>query len=678
MTDQKEPPRKAEKSTREKTLQPPGEFEALSPEEARRTRNELRIALEKYQVLFEAFPLGVSITDAAGNIIETNRESERLLGLLKNEHVKRQQDGPEWRIIRPDGTPMPSSEYAGVRALREKRLVENVEMGLVKDDGKVTWMSVTAAPIPLEGFGAAITYGDITQRKKAEDELRESEKRYRKAQAVGRVGSWEYNIQTARFWGSDEAKRIYGFSRAEDTFSTDEVEHCIPERERVHQALIDLLEDDKEYNLEFEIITKDAKTRKTIISLADLERDEAGRPLKITGVIVDITDRKRAEEEKEKLQEQLRNAHKMEAIGTLASGIAHEFNNLLQAMTGYTQLLLMDKSPDDSDYPSLLAIQNSGNRAADLVRQLLQFSRKAGAQRRPVDLGQEVKQARQLLERTIPRMIQINIRSAGDPWTINADPIQIEQILLNLGTNAADAMPDGGELVIETENAVLNEDDADRRLDAPPGRYVLLTVSDTGYGMDQELVKHIFDPFFTTKEIGKGTGLGLASVYGIVRSHGGSITCHSKVGRGTKFKIYFPAIDRPEARDAAPNHPRGGGETILVVDDEEAITGFVQQVLERFGYKVLTAAGGEEALEVYSNQPGAIDLIIMDLGMPGMGGRQCLQALRRMNCAARVVIASGYSMDNQVPKSSEAGADGYLSKPYQLNDLLSKLREILD
>ena len=264
---------------------------------------------------------------------------------------------------------------------------------------------------------------------------------------------------------------------------------------------------------------------------------------------------------------------------------------------------------------------------------------------------------------------------------MTADPVQIEQVLLNLGTNAADAMPDGGTLVIETENITLNDDYLATHVGARAGEYVLLSVSDTGQGMDTDVVEHIFEPFFTTKEFGKGTGLGLASVYGIVKSYGGYISCYSEVGLGTAFKLYLPAAEgqvMPEEKNVQGDLPRGGTETILLVDDEESIRTFAAAVLGRFGYRVMTGTSGEEALDVIGRTRGEIDLVILDLGMPGMGGHKCLQEIKRINPSAKVLIASGYSMNGHVKKSLETGAAGYIVKPYRINVLLQKVREILD
>lgn len=400
-----------------------------------------------------------------------------------------------------------------------------------------------------------------------------------------------------------------------------------------------------------------------------------------TAIIRDISTRISNEEEQKQMEEKLRQAQKMEAIGTLVGGISHDFNNLLQAITGYSQLLLMDKTEDAPEVSSLKAIHSSGSRASDLVRQLLLFSRKADTERKHLDLNRQVEQAQGILQRTIPKMIDIVLHLDGGLWNVNADHVQMEQILLNLGANAADAMPDGGTLVISTENAVLEESNTRSFPGVEPGRYVILIVSDTGHGMSRETIEKIFDPFFTTKDIGKGTGLGLASVYGIVKSHDGYITCNSEVDKGTTFKIHLPAIERDgasEAKEKMAKPPQGGEETILIVDDEESIRGFAVQALRKYGYTVLAASSGEEAMEIYSNHNNKIDMVIMDIGMPGMGGHRCLQEIMQVDPKAKVLIASGYSINGQVKKSLEAGAVGYVAKPYQLTDLLEMARTALD
>ncbi|MGD8915547.1 MAG: response regulator, partial [Syntrophobacterales bacterium] len=395
----------------------------------------------------------------------------------------------------------------------------------------------------------------------------------------------------------------------------------------------------------------------------------------------DITERKEAEKEREKMQAQFRQAQKMEAVGTLAGGIAHDFNNLLQAVQGYAQLLQMRKGEEDSGQRELSQIIRAAERGADLTQQLLTFSRKVESELRPIDLNHEVESVRLLLERTIPKMIQMEFHLAENLKIVEADPGQVEQILMNLAVNAKDAMPEGGRFIVETANVTLDENYCMIHPEARPGEYTQLTVSDTGHGMNKKTLEHIFEPFYTTKETGKGTGLGLATVYGIVKSHKGHITCHSELGEDTTFKIYFPAIESEEkiVRTQEPlAAARGGEETILLVDDEEPIRILGSQILEEFGYTVLTAADGESALQLYQEEHQRVALVILDLIMPGMGGKRCLGELLKVNPEARVAIASGYSPDGPTREILKNGAKGFVSKPYDMRQMLNVVREVLD
>lgn len=417
----------------------------------------------------------------------------------------------------------------------------------------------------------------------------------------------------------------------------------------------------------------DGKTRICMLT-SSAWRNEAGTIQAHFSISRDIT-------ESTRLEKQLVQAQKMEAVGTLAGGVAHDFNNILQAIKGYTSLLLFDKQQQEPEFAKLTAIDKSVERAAQLVKQLLLFSRKMETERRPLDLNLEVEHARSMLERTIPKMIDIEIHPGRRLWTIRADPVQIEQVLLNLGGNAADAMVDGGKLIIKTENITLDESFERSHLDAAPGNYVLLAVSDTGHGINQEVIPHIFDPFYTTKGIGRGTGLGLSSVYGIVKNHGGHILCYSAAGQGTTFKIYFPAVEDacPEKDDRYFVTPlKGGQETILLADDEQSIRETTTDILISFGYTVISVSSGEEALEVFTRQASEIGLVILDIGMPGMGGHKCLSEILKINPATKIIIASGYSGDHHARKSLAAGALEFIGKPYQLDALLKKIRAVLD
>jgi PAS domain S-box-containing protein len=402
-------------------------------------------------------------------------------------------------------------------------------------------------------------------------------------------------------------------------------------------------------------------------------RDAAGEIVNVVTVKRDVT-------QQLELEQQLRHSQKMEAVGTLAGGIAHDFNNLLQVVVGYGELLSTQLDKTAPYYNDLEIILKAGHRGADLVKRILTFSRQAEADFRPVNLNHEVKQAHTLLLRTIPKMIGIETSLADNLKTVRADPTQIEQILLNLAVNSRDAMPDGGRLIIETENLILDEDYARRHVEVKPGHYVRLTVSDTGCGMYRETGERVFDPFFTTKETGQGTGLGLSTVYGIVKNHGGHVTCYSEPSVGTTFKIDFPVLETEIETDVieSAEMPAFGTETILVVDDEEHIRELARRNLNKAGYTVLMAANGIEALAVYRKNQSDISLVILDLIMPEMGGMECLEELVKVNPNVKVLIASGFSPAGPPRESIKVGVHGFVDKPFRVKEMLTTIRRVLD
>jgi two-component system, cell cycle sensor histidine kinase and response regulator CckA len=370
----------------------------------------------------------------------------------------------------------------------------------------------------------------------------------------------------------------------------------------------------------------------------------------------------------------------MEAVGTLAGGVAHDFNNILTIVLGYAELLIAKTDKKAPDYADLQEIAQAARNGADLVKRLLAFGRKAESKPRPINLNHRVEQLQKVLSRTLPKTIGIQLNLAKDLRTINADPTQMDQILMNLAVNARYAMPDEGQLTIETANVTLDDEYCRFHMGANPGEYVLLAVSDTGHGMDRETLKHIFEPFFTTKDPGQGTGLGLAMVYGIVKQHGGCINCHSEPSKGTTFKIYFPAAVSPEQAQAieTKSPPRGGFETILIVDDEKPVRDLGVRILTNAGYKVFTASNGKEALELYQSRSREISLVLLDLVMPEMGGKQCLQDLLRWDPCAKVVIATGYSPGGATKEILASTAMGYIEKPYDVRQVLEVVRSVLD
>ncbi|AFM23574.1 PAS domain S-box protein [Desulfomonile tiedjei] len=402
-------------------------------------------------------------------------------------------------------------------------------------------------------------------------------------------------------------------------------------------------------------------------------KDDSGKIANYVAVKRDVT-------REVSLQAQLLQAQKMEAVGTLAGGIAHDFNNILQVTLGYSELLLQEKEEGDSEYADLKKILHAAKNGAELVQSLLTFSRKVEPKFVQLSINRQITQVEKLLRRTIPRMIEIQLNLDPDVSEIDADPTQIEQVLMNLAVNARDAMPDGGTITIRTHDVTLDTDYCNFHAEATPGDYVLLSVSDTGHGMHKEELQHIFEPFYTTKELGRGTGLGLAIIYGIIKQHGGHIACYSEVGKGTRFEIYFPAIKRDTITDieSSLEMPAFGTETVLIVDDERFVRELGCRILERNGYSVLTADDGEEALKVYSQEKDKIDLVILDLIMPTMGGRDCLRKLLMLDSHARIIIASGYSADSSTKECLEIGAKGFVPKPFRFKELLRQVRKTLD
>lgn len=442
---------------------------------------------------------------------------------------------------------------------------------------------------------------------------------------------------------------------------------------RYRKLFRDIRNDGKTFrDIPGDLIHKDGSVRHFILSGA---RNQSGID-SIPGMVGLIKDTTTLQ----KLQAQLLHAQKMEAIGNMAGGIAHDFNNLLQAIQGYAELLLIGKMSGKEQDQEIAEIKKAAQRGAALTQQLLTFSRKGEINFRPLFLNFEVENVHRLLLRTIPKMIEIRLDLASDISYVSADPGRIEQILMNLCVNARDAMPDGGTITIKTSNMCIDDKFSRVNPGSLPGEYVLLEVSDTGDGIPEDLLDHIFEPFFTTKEQGKGTGLGLAIVYGIVKNHKGYITCHSHTGLGTTFKMYFPVLKNFEIIEESRNEVQseGGTETILIVDDEDQVLQIGTRVLEKFGYRVFQASNGDEAINIYREKTGEIDLIILDMIMPKMGGRQCLNAILEINAEAKVIISSGFSGDRSSESDIIGLIKGFIHKPYEVGCLLSTVRDVLE
>lgn len=393
----------------------------------------------------------------------------------------------------------------------------------------------------------------------------------------------------------------------------------------------------------------------------------------VQGIARDVTERLH-------IEEQLRQAQKMEAVGQLAGGIAHDFNNLLTVITGYSELVLRRLPREDTLRHHVAEIKKAGGRAAALTRQLLAFSRKQVLQPKVIDLNAVVANMGEMLRRLIGEDVELRTVLAPTLGSTKADPGQIEQVIMNLVVNARDAMPHGGNLIIETENVYLNESYTESHIAVRPGPYVMLAVSDTGEGIAAEDREHIFEPFFTTKETGRGTGLGLSTVYGIVKQSGGNIWVYSEVGRGTAFKVYLPRVD-----EIAQEYTRGieaeevlhGQETVLVAEDDERVRRLVREVLEHYGYNVLSAVSGDDALELAERQSGTIDLLLTDVVMPKMSGRRVADQLRALQPAMKVLYMSGYTDESIVHHGVLDPDTPFLQKPFTPQALARKVRDVL-
>ena len=401
-----------------------------------------------------------------------------------------------------------------------------------------------------------------------------------------------------------------------------------------------------------------------------LVRDENGVAQAVLAINTDITERK-------KLEAQFLRAQRMESIGTLAGGIAHDLNNVLAPIL-LSLGMLKRQSRTPAEQKLLAMLENSAHRGADMVRQVLSFARGVEGERVVVDVGQVVRDLENLIRDTFDRSIRFTVSIAADLLPVLGDPTQIHQVVLNLCVNGRDAMPEGGDLVVTVSTIRLDSPFASLDLVAEAGTYVLLSVTDTGVGIPLAIRERIFDPFFTTKALGKGTGLGLPTVQAVVKSHGGFITVHSEEGRGSEFRVYLPALERnvgAEISTPSAQLSQSDGELVLVVDDEPAIRVITQQTLEAFGYRVLTADGGAEAISIYGKYQQDIAIVLTDMMMPGMDGFAIMQALRKINPDVRIIAASGLAANDTVAKAASAGVRYFLQKPYTTESLMKVLAE---
>ncbi len=549
-----------------------------------------------------------------------------------------------------------------------------------KSDGSPVWISLSVNALRdvdgkvVESRSAVV---DITKRKRAEEALRASEEKYRAVFDNAGIGINLLDRDGRILQVNQSLLDMLGYSE-EELHQLTFLDITHPEEREISKRNLEALMAGKIefYRLEKRYLRKDGSILWGDLSTSAIRGPNGGHSGTI-GVISDITDRKKAEQEREQLRNQLAQAQKMEAIGTLTGGIAHEFNNLLTIVSGFAELLLAEKNERNQGFEDLQRIVQAAQRGAELVRSLLTFSRKSEMNLAALNLNHEVEQVKKLLDRTLPKMIEIELHLSEGLKTVEADSGHIRQVLMNLALNARDAMPEGGILTIQTTN--IDQGHFSVPSGAKPGDYVLLTVSDTGIGIDKETLDRIFDPFYSAKGLAYKTGLGLAVVHGIIEQHGGYIICDSKPGKGTTFKIYLPAavVIKPDAVSEEAQPP-GGTETILLVDDEEYIRDLASRFLDRAGYRVITAEDGRKAVGVYETEKNSISLVILDLIMPKMGGRECLEELMKVEPKVKVLVSSGYSDAEKRDDLIQVGAKGFVGKPFQMTQLLKTVREVLD
>jgi two-component system, cell cycle sensor histidine kinase and response regulator CckA len=508
---------------------------------------------------------------------------------------------------------------------------------------------------------------------KQEIESRESiQKRLGLAQQAGKIGTFEWNLHTDRVTWSIELEALYGLLPGSftdsyhnwlDTIHPEDLAKVESELEHSRQTAQGL-------DLEFRIIYPDTEIHWMAIE-SSIFPDRFGNPACI-GIHMDIT-------EKKQLEQQFLHAQRLESLGTLASGIAHDLNNILTPILSVAQLLpLRLLNLDDRTQNMLKILESSARRGADLIKQILSFARGIEGTRVCLQPNHLLQEIHKIIRQTLPKSIEIDTDIPTDLWMVMGDMTQLHQVLMNLCVNARDAMPEGGILKIAAVNCAIDETFARLHLDAEVGKYVAMTVSDTGTGIPPQLMHRIFDPFFTTKDVGKGTGLGLSAVLGIVKSHGGFLDVQSEIARGTQFQIYIPACNTPsQIREDEPELPSGRQELILVVDDELAIAELIKTTLETYNYRVLTAKDGAEAIAIYADHRDEIASILIDMMMPVMDGLTTVSALHQLNPHLSIVAMSGLNSVEAIDRAERFGCQHFLTKPFTASDLLQTLNASL-
>ncbi|MDI9571396.1 MAG: PAS domain S-box protein [Pseudomonadota bacterium] len=647
----------------------------------RRTETALRESRLRLAEIIEFQPDATLAIDTRGKVIVWNRAIEEMTGVKADEMIGR--DNYEYalpfygkrRPILIDFVSRWDDEIAREYSFIRKEgdaLVTETNVPHVRGRNRVLWGKASPLYDP-DGrvVGAIESIRDITERKLMEDELRRSEEKYRNILETMEEAYFEVDLTGRLTFFNDATCAILGYSR-EELLGRHFRDYTGPAMKRkILEVFSEVyLTGQRRDIVDYEIIGKDGSTR-IVQASASLRYDEKGNPVGFRGLARDVTNHKQ-------MEKKLLQVQKMEAVGTLAGGIAHDFNNLLMGIQGYVSLSMMETDSSSPNYERLKRIEDHVLSGAELTRQLLGFARGGRYEVKPININDVIAKTLAMFGRT-RKEIDITSSLQDDIWTLEADQGQMEQALFNIYLNASQAMPGGGELYIETRNAFLT-DDYTRPYDLNPGLYVQIAISDTGAGMDEKTKEQIFDPFFTTKSMNRGSGLGLAMVYGIVRGHRGAIQVDTELGKGSTFTISLPASDKDVAKEqeGKAEELQRGGETLLLVDDEVVNLEVTRELLASLGYKIYIAGSGQEGLAVYAEKQGQIDLAIIDMIMPGISGGELFDRLRAMNPDVKVLLSSGYSIEGQARDILDRGCNGFIQKPFKLHQLSRKIREILD
>jgi len=630
--------------------------------DGKKTAIALRESEIKYSTLVENSKDGIMMI-SDGLLSFVNKASIKLIGYSPEEMI-----GANFlNFVAPDYRKLVLKRHA--ERMEGKDVPSTYKIELLRKDSKTIQVELDAKRINFEGKPANLVFiRDTAERKQAEEALRESEEKHRTALEASPDPVVLYDMEGKAVYINPAFTRIFGWTLKD--LKGKKIDYVPKENWPETRKMLDRLNRGESFH-GFETRRYNKKREILDISMSfDVWRDKDGNPAGSVVILHDVTKHK-------KLESQLQQAQKMESLGTLAGGIAHDFNNLLMGIQGRISMVLMDIDSSHPHSQHLKEIEDYVKSATNLTKQLLGFARGGKYEVKPTDLNELIKRENKMFGRA-RKEINVQEKFEKNLWTTDVDQGQIEQVLLNIYVNAWHAMSGGGDLYIQTENITIDESYS-KPYYVKPGKFVKVSVTDTGSGMDQATQEKIFDPFFTTKEIGRGTGLGLASAYGIIKNHGGFINVYSEKGKGATFNIYLP-ISGKEIIKERKHHEEllRGSESVLLVDDEDIIIDVEKGIIEKLGYKVLIAKSGKEAIEIYRKNLDKIDMVMLDMVMPDMGGGDTYDRLKEINPNIKVLLSSGYSINGQAAKILERGCNGFIQKPFNIVEFSKKIRGILN